>query len=118
MGFGFLEEAAGEFAKIDEGLYKLVKHVFKIRRANPQNQQEAAKMFETMVNKVTYRNFLKALKGGLAWNTEDVKRHLELNKLKNTRVLGFHPAVVSKFGLAPDPVPEGIHAKDLDEGIF
>ena len=81
-GFGFLEEAAGEFAKLDEGLYKLVKHVFKLRRANSQNQQEAGKMFETMVNKVTYRNFLKALKGGLAWNTEDAKRHLELNKLK------------------------------------
>ena len=42
-GFGFLEEAAGEFAKLDEGLYKLVKRVFKLTRANPQNQQEAGK---------------------------------------------------------------------------
>ena len=75
-------------------------------------------MFETMVNNVTYRNFVKSLKGGSAWNAGDVKLYLELSKLKNTRVLGFHPAVVSKFGLAPDPVPEGIHAEDLDEGIF
>jgi hypothetical protein len=116
-GFGLLEESPGEFAKLDEGLYKLVKHVFKLRRANPENQQEAGKMFETMVNKVTYRNFVKSTKDGLNWKTEDVKTHLALNKFKNTRVLGFHPQVVSKFGLIPNEVPQGTHAADLDEGI-
>ncbi len=81
-GFGLLEESPGEFAKLDEGLYKLVKHVLKIIRANPENQQEAGKLYETMVNKVTYRNFVKCTKGGLSWNTEDVKTHLAPASLK------------------------------------
>ena len=44
-GFGLLEETPGNFTKLDDGLYKVVKHVFKIRRANPENQQEAGKIF-------------------------------------------------------------------------
>jgi hypothetical protein len=55
-------------------------------------------MFETMVNKTTYRKFLKCRKGEVAWNMEAVKTHLELNGLKNTRVLGVAPLVVAKFG--------------------
>ncbi len=94
-----------------------MKHVFKLRRANPENQKDAGKMFETMVNKVTYRNFVKITKTGMNWNTEDVKTHLALNKFKNTRVLGFHPLVVSKFGLIPNEVPQGTHTADLDEDI-
>ena len=48
-GFSLLEDAPGEFNKLDEGLYKLVKHVFELRRANPENQQDAGKMYETIV---------------------------------------------------------------------
>ena len=116
-GFGLLEETPGEFAKLDDGLYKVVKRVFKLRRANPETQQETGKMFEAMANKVTYRNFVKCLKGGVTWNINDIETHLELNKLKNTRVLGFHPAVIAKFGLVPEQIPEGTFANDLDEGI-
>ena len=117
MAFRFARRNARRLTKLDEGLYKVVKHVFKIRRANPENQQEAGKMFESMVNKVAYRNFLKSLKGGLRWNIEEIKRHLDLNKLKNKRVLGFHPVVVAKFGLVPEEIPQGKYAADLDEGI-
>ena len=44
-GFHMLDDARGEFNKLDEGLYKLVKHVFKLRRASPENQLDASKMF-------------------------------------------------------------------------
>jgi hypothetical protein len=73
-GFSVLEDARGEFNKLDEGVYKLVKHVFKLKRANSGNQQDASKMFETMVNKAIYRNFLKCSKGEVSWNIEAVKK--------------------------------------------
>ena len=91
--------------------------MFKLRRANPDNQQEAGKMFETMVNKVTYRNFAKCFKGGVTWNLNEIETHLTLNKHKNKRALGFHPAVVAKFGLVPERIPEGKFADDLDYGL-
>jgi len=114
-GFSLLEDAPGEFNKLDEGLYKLVKHVFKLRRVNPENQQDAGKMYETMVNKATFGKLLKCRKGDLAWDIEAVKKHLELNKHKNTQVFGFAPLVVAKFGLTPTPQELFVHG--LDEGI-
>ena len=90
-GFSLLEDNRGQFNKLDEGLYKLVKHVFRLHRPNPDNQQDASKMYETMVNKATWRNFLKCSKGEVRWNIEVVKKHLELSGQKNTRILGFHP---------------------------
>ena len=48
---------------------------------------------------------------------EAVKTHLELNGLKNTRVLGFAPLVVTKFGLTPSETHQGLFVDDLDEGI-
>ena len=116
-GFGLLEDAKGEFSKLDDGLYKLVKHVFRLHRPNPDNQQDAGKMYETMVNKATYRNFLKCRKGDVSWNIEAVKTHLELNGLKNTQVLGFAPLVVAKFGFSPAPLQQGLLCEQLDEGI-
>ena len=116
-GFSLLEDARGEFNKLDDGVYKLVKHVFKLKRANPENQQDASKMYETMVNKATYRNFLKCRKGDVSWNIEAVKKHLELSGFKNTLVLGFAPLVVAKFGLTPTAVPQGLFVDELDEGI-
>ena len=114
-GFSLLEDAPGEFNKLDEGLYKLVKHVFKLRRANPENQQDAGKMYETMVNKATFSKLLKCRKGELAWDIEAVKTHLELNKHKNTQVFGFAPLVVAKFGLTPTPQDLFVHC--LDDGV-
>ena len=114
-GFSLLEDARGEFNKLDDGVYKLVKHVFKLKRANPENQQDASKMYETMVNKATYSKFLKCRKGEVAWDIEAVRKHLELNKHKNTQVFGFAPLVVAKFGLTPTPKELFVHG--LDEGI-
>ena len=74
-----LEYKRGQFNKLDEGLYKLVKHVFRLHRPNPDNQQDASKMYETMVNKATWRNFLKCSKGEVRWNIEVVKKHLDLS---------------------------------------
>jgi len=111
-GFNLLDDTKGEFHKLDDNLYKLLRFVFKIRRANPDKQEDAGKLFATLVNKITFKNFLKSLKAGLAWNLAGVKEHLELNKVKNSRCLGFAPAVVERFGLTPEPVPEG-----LDQGL-
>ena len=110
-----LEDAPGEFNKLDEGLYKLVKHVFNLRRVNPENQEDAGKMYETMVSKATYNKLLKCRKGVVAWDIEAVKKHLELNKYKNTQVFGFAPLVIEKFGLTPAPKELFVHC--LDEGI-
>ena len=111
-GFNLLDDAKGEFHKLDEPLYKLTRHVFKIRRANPATQEEAGKLFATMVNKVSFRNCLKSLKSGFAWDLETIKKHIDLNSSKNPRVLGFAPEVVAKFGLTPNPIP-----RDLDLGL-
>ena len=42
-GLGFLKESAGEFAKLDEGLCKLAKRVFKLRRANQSTNRKRGK---------------------------------------------------------------------------
>ncbi len=76
-GFGLLEDARGEFNKLDEGLYKLVTHVFRLHRPNPENQQDASKMYDTMVNKATWRNFLECSNEEVRWNIEVVKKHLD-----------------------------------------
>ncbi len=73
----------------------MVKHVFRLHRPNPDNQQDASKMYETMVNKANWRNFLKCSKGEVRWNIEVVKKHLVLSRFKNTPVLGFAPLVVA-----------------------
>ncbi len=75
-------------------------------------------MYEAMVNKATCRIFLKCRKGEVAWNTEAVKTHLELNGFKNTQVLGFAPVVVAKFGLTPTEIPQGLFVDELDGWIY
>ena len=72
-------------------------------------------MYETMVNKATYRIFLKCRKGEVSWNIEAVKTHLELNDSKNPMVTGFAPLVVAKFGLTPTELPQGLYTAWLDE---
>jgi hypothetical protein len=116
-GYSLLEDKPGEFNKLDEGLYKLVKHAFRLHRPNPENQQDAGKMYEAMVNKATWRNFLKCSKGDVRWNIEVVKKHLELSDFKNPMVSGFAPLVVAKFGLTPSELPKGLYTYELDEGI-
>jgi hypothetical protein len=116
-GFGLLEDVRCEFNKPDDGLYKLVKHVFRFHRPNPDNQQDASKMYETMVNKATWRTFLKCSKGEVRWNIEVVRKHLDLSGFKNTQVSGFAPLVVTKFGVTPTEIPQGLFAEELDEGI-
>jgi hypothetical protein len=101
--------------ELDEPVFKLISHAFRLRRANPNTQEEAAKLYKTLVNKLTFNNLLRYTRaGGLLWSTEAVKTHLDLNKFKNKRVSGFAPAVVTKFGLTPEAVPQGLFCEDLD----
>ncbi len=112
-----LEDAKGEFNKLDEVLYKLVKHVFRLHRPNPENQQDASKMYEAIVNRATWRNFLKCSKGEVRWNIEVVKKHLDLSDFKNLMLTGFAPLEVAKFGLTPTHLPQELFTAFLDEGI-
>ncbi len=93
---------------------KLVRHVFRLRRANPADPIAAGKLYGAVVNKVTFRNLVRAGKGGLTWDVERVRAHVELSVLKNTRATGYHTGVYEFFGFTPTPVPMGLRTDLLD----
>ena len=74
----FSNEVAS-LVKLDEDFYKMLRHVFKIRRANPENPIEAGKLYGAVVNKITFKNMVSATKTGLTWRVDDIKTHIELN---------------------------------------
>ena len=113
-GFTALEAETGEFSELDEPVVKLMAHFFRLRRANPSTKEEAAKLYKTLVNKLTFNNLLRYSKGRFSWDLEGLKTHLDLNFFKNKRCSGFASGVVSKFGLNVADVPEGLFAADLD----
>ena len=63
-GFKVFETTAGDFSKLDEPTFKLISHVFRLRRANPNTQEDAAKLYKTLVNKLTFNNLLRYTKNG------------------------------------------------------
>jgi hypothetical protein len=99
FGFKPFDNTPGEFHMLDDQTYKLARRVLRVRRANPSNQEEAGKLFATLVNKVAFPKLVSYTKAGINWNINLVKQHLALNKHKNKNCLGFSPAVVEKFGL-------------------
>ena len=90
------------------------RHVFRLRRANPTTPIEAGKLYGAVVNKITYRNLVRAGKWGLTWDVEGVRTHIELSVEKNARRTGYHTGVYSKFGFSPTPIPEGVGTDMLD----
>jgi len=88
-GFTALEAETGEFSKVDEPVFKLLAHVFRLRRANPSTQEEAAKLYKTLVNKLTFNNLLRYSKGRFSWDLEELETHLDLSLFKNERCSGF-----------------------------
>ena len=113
-GIGLFGNEVANFEKLDEPFYKMLRHVFKIRRANPENPIEAGKLYGAVVNKITFEKMVSATKTGLTWRVGDIQKHLELNTLKNTRQTGYHETVYPKFGLRPTPIPEGLYTDLLD----
>ena len=52
------------FTKLDDQTFKMISHVFKLRRANPADQQQASKLYSTIANKITFKNMVSATKRG------------------------------------------------------
>ena len=97
-GFTPLETEIGEFSKLDEPMFKLLAHVFRLHRANRDTQTDAAKLYKTLANKITFNNFLRyTISGGFLWSTRTVQKYLDLNKFKSKRCTGFAPGVVAKI---------------------
>ena len=113
-GIGLFSNEVANFEKLDEPFYKMLRHVFKIRRVNPENPIEAGKLYGAVVNKITFKNMVSATKTGLTWRVGDIQKHLALNTLKNTRLTGYHETVYPKFGLRPTPIPQGLYTDLLD----
>ncbi len=63
-GIELFSNEVANFVKLDEYFYKMIRHVFKLRRANPENQIEAGKLYGAVVNKITFHNIVRAGKGG------------------------------------------------------
>ena len=100
--------------KLDENFYKMLRHVFKLRRANPENPIDAGKLYGAVVNKITFKNLVRATKKGLSWDMEQIGKHLELNSLKNSKRTGYHETVYTTFGFEPTPIPQGLSTDLLD----
>jgi hypothetical protein len=95
-------------ANIDDGFWKLVKHVFRVTRAKPATFNEVKQLYVSIVKSATSKNLIesKQLKtkkdrGATAYTLNEglLKYHLELNGFKNTSCRGFAKEVVDKFGL-------------------
>ena len=114
MGHRFFSNEVTNFVKLDEDFYKMLRHVFKLRRANPTTPIEAGKLYGAVVNKITFNNLVRATKTGLSWNMDALKTHLDLNSFKNTKQTGYHQPVYQTFGFEPTPIPQGFVTEMLD----
>ncbi len=99
LGFNLFDNTPGEFHELDDQTYNLVQRVFRIRRANPNNQEESGNLYATLVNKIGVPLLTSYTKAGLNWDIGFVEKQLALNRHKNNNCTGFAPAVVDKFGL-------------------
>ena len=69
-GFTALEAETGELSQLYEPVFKFMAHVFRFRRANPSTKEEAAKLYKTLVNKLTFNNLLRYSKGRFSWDLD------------------------------------------------
>ena len=92
----------------------MVRHVFRLRRANPADPIAAGKLYGAAVNKITFHNLVRAGKAGLTWDTQKIKNHIDLSTVKNTRCTGYHERVYEAFGFTPTPVPMGLYTEMLE----
>jgi len=97
-----------EFTKLDDQTFKLISHMFRLRRPNPQTQEQAIKLYSDLVNKITTKNLTRSSKGKLVWNLEAVKGHLDLHSFKNKTRTGYHERVYQTFGFEPVHLPTGL----------
>jgi hypothetical protein len=113
-GIELFGSTVSNFTKLDEPTFKMLSHVFKLRRANPSNQIEAGKLYSAVANKIAFKNMVRATKTGLSWNMDALKTHLDLNSLKNSKRTGYHQTVYKTFGFEATPIPQGLFTDLLD----
>ena len=113
-GIELFGSTVSNFTKLDEATFKMLSHVFKLRRANPSNPIEAGKLYSAVANKIAFKNMVRATKTGLSWNMDALKKHLDLNSLKNSKRTGHHQTVYTKFGFEPVAIPQGGFSEMLD----
>ena len=113
-GIELFGSAVSNFTKLDEATFKMLSHVFKLRRANPSNPIEAGKLYSTVANKIAFKNMVRATKEGLNWNMVALKTHVDLNSLKKSKRTGYHENVNTTFGFEATPVPQGLFTDLLD----
>ena len=56
------ESTPGPFTKVDEKLWKMATQVFRLRRANPNTQDQALKTYTDVVNKVFAKSLVSKQK--------------------------------------------------------
>ena len=81
-GIELFGSTVSNFTKLDEPTFKMLSHVFKLRRANPSNPIEAGKLYSAVANKIAFKNMVRATKTGLSWNMDALKKHLDPNSTK------------------------------------
>ena len=67
-----------------------------------------------VANKIAFKNMVRATKAGLTWDTEGLKKHLELNITKNKKQTGYHTTGNQHFGITPTSLPQGLFTDLLD----
>ena len=102
------------FTKLDEPTFKMLSHVFKLRRANPSNPTEAGKLYSAVANKIAFKSMVRATKTGLNWNMDALKKHIDLNSLKSSKRTGYHQTVYKTFGFEATPIPQGLFTDLLE----
>jgi hypothetical protein len=113
-GIELFGSAVSNFTKLDEATFKMLSHVFKLRRANPCNPIEAGKLYSAVANKIAFKKMVRATKEGLIWDMSSIKDHLELNSKKNTKQTGYHQTVYTTFGFEPVAIQQGLFTDILD----
>ena len=113
-GITLFKSEVANFTKLDEPTFKMLSHVFKLRRANPSNPIEAGKLYSAVANKIAFKNMVRATKTGLNWNIDALKTHIDLNSLKNLKRTGYHQTVYKTFGFEATPIPQGLFTDLLE----
>mgnify|MGYP003345007440 FL=1 len=94
----------------DEALFKLIKTTFETKRKLPATAYEVKQLYAFMVRNLASNDLVTAKqmrtkaernKTVDALNTEYLKMHLDLNKIKNASVSNFVDAVYELVGLTP-----------------
>jgi hypothetical protein len=107
------ESVSVPFEKADEQLWKMACQVFRLRRANPNTQDQSLRTYTDIVSKVVAKNLVTKHKTQMIGNLPKIILHVECNIFTNPRCQGFGEKVVSTFDAS---IPKGLDRDASDEG--